>query len=122
MSNESLDSALSSIIGNEELMSKISSVVNSNNKDMEKSLPEVMSLISESIGGSSEKKPNNDEKSDTVSTEPSTFDGIFKGLDGLSRNHALLCALRPYLSEKRGQMIDSLLKLEQIGEIMKIAR
>ena len=122
MSNGSLDSALSSVIGNEELMSKISTVLNSNNKDMEKSLPEVMSLISDSIGASSEKKTDNDEKSDTPPAESSAFEGIFKGLNGLSRNRALLCALRPYLSEKRGQMIDSLLKLEQIGEIMKIAR
>lgn len=35
---------------------------------------------------------------------------------------ALLCALKPYLSEDRRQMVDHIIKLGQIGDILKIIK
>ena len=35
---------------------------------------------------------------------------------------ALLCALKPYLSEDRRQMVDRIMKLGQIGDILKIIK
>jgi hypothetical protein len=35
---------------------------------------------------------------------------------------ALLCALKPYLNEDRRRMVDQIMKLGQIGDILKIIR
>ena len=35
---------------------------------------------------------------------------------------ALLCALKPYLSEDRRQMVDRIMKLGQLGDLLKIIR
>jgi hypothetical protein len=36
--------------------------------------------------------------------------------------NSLLIALRPYLSDKRAELVDQLLKLESLTELMKLAR
>ncbi len=111
MSESSFESTLSSIMGNEALMSKISSIMSSHNGNRDESLPEVIEAISSSLGD--DKNQENDEKSqksvESVSKKATSKD-------------ALLVALRPYLSDKRAKMIDQLLKLEQIAEIIKLTR
>ena len=117
MKNEGFENALSSVLGNEDLMSKISSIVESKKGDKEASLPEVIDLIS-SFGkndDASQKAENGKEEVKTASVKG----GFGFNLPSFSKNTELLCALKPYLSEKRANMLDSLLKIEQITEIMK---
>ena len=108
MSNESLESALSGILGNEELMSKISSIVGAHSGNKEEALPEVVEAISSTLGNEKD-----DEKDENVSGSVQKR--------GSSMN-SLLVALRPYLSEKRASLIDQLLKLEGLTEILKLTR
>ncbi|MBO5374793.1 MAG: hypothetical protein J6A54_05040 [Clostridia bacterium] len=107
MSESSFEDALSSIMGNEELMSKISAIASSHGGNSDEALPEVIEAISSSLGRDSEKKEHREKQKSTFSH---------------SKNAKLLLALRPFLSEKRGQLIDSILKVEQIAEIMKLSR
>lgn len=116
MKNEGFESALSSVLGNEDLMSKISSIVQSKNGDKEASLPEVIDLIS-SFGNDDDGQEKSNVKEEVKSTVSKKNIGF--NLPSFSKNTELLCALKPYLSEKRANMLDSLLKIEQITEIMK---
>ena len=117
MSEGDFESTLSSVLGNEELMNKISSVISANNGDKDASLPEVIQLLSSTVGAENEgSRGEEDEKKKSDVREVSK-----KGRD-FSKNARLLSALRPYLSEKRAMMIDSILKIEQIAEIMKLTR
>ena len=107
MSN-SFEGALSGILGNEELMGKISSILGSHSGNKEEALPEVVEAISSTLGkGNDEKK---EEKAPRSVSE-----------NGASLN-SLLSALRPYLSEKRAALVDQLLKLEGLAEIIKLTR
>lgn len=107
MSN-SFDGALSGILGNEELMSKISSILGSHSGNKEEALPEVMEAISSTLG-----KENGDNKEEKVPKSVS---------EGGASMNSLLSALRPYLSEKRAALVDQLLKLEGLAEIIKLTR
>lgn len=108
MSDNSFEGALSGILGNEELMSKISSIVGAHSGNKEEALPEVVEAISSTLGGSKPEKP-----------EQNVLGSVSK--KGSSMN-SLLVALRPYLSEKRASLVDQLLKLEGLAEIIKLTR
>ena len=122
MSDNGFESALSSVLGNEELMKKISLAVEGKGGDKEASRPEVIDLISSSF-----KKDGKDksEGQDSATEASSVIGGKEKSgfnIPSFSKNADLLCALKPYLSEKRVAMLDNILKIEQIAEIMKITR
>ncbi len=122
MSENGIESALSSVLGNEELMKKISLAVEGKGGNKEASLPEVIDLISSSFKKEGESKSIEQENDIEAS---SVIDGKGKSgfnIPSFSRNSDLLCALKPYLSEKRVAMLDNILKIEQIAEIMKITR
>ncbi len=123
MSEARLEDTLSSILGNEELMGKISGILNSHNGDTNESLPDVVGLLRSSLGTDDSANPAGDDSS-PVEEQPqnegrSGFDSI---VSSVSRCSSLLCALKPYLSEKRVQMIDNILKIEKITQIMKLTR
>lgn len=106
MSEGGFEDALSSVLGNEELMKKISGIANAHSENKDEALPEVIEAIASSMNVSKEK-------------------GVEKKSGGrfdYSKNSKLLIALKPYLSEKRAHMIDSILRIEQIAEFMKITR
>ncbi len=113
MSEGGFEEILSSVMGNEELMKKISGIANAHSKNTEEALPEVIEAITSSMNVSQESnaKPeeNHEKKHDAK-----RFD--------YSKSSKLLLALKPYLSDKRCQMIDSILRVEQIAEFMKITR
>lgn len=111
MSEQSFENVLSSIMGNEALMGKISSIMSSHNGDKDEALPEVIEAISASMGD--KKSDDGDSKNEKTSVPVSKRGG--------GRNDLLL-ALRPYLSEKRAKMIDQLLKMDQLAEIIKLTR
>ena len=114
MSEGNFDALLSSVLGNEELMGKISSIMSSHNGNQDESLPEVINAVSSTLGIKSDDMTKKQDEAIPISN--------VKGIPDFSRNTRLLSALRPYLSEKRAQMVDSILKLEQLAEIMKLTR
>ena len=112
MSNDGFESMISSVIGNEELMNKISSALSSHNGDTSSAIPEVMEMISSSIG--TDKSSSQEAKRESSE--------LGKGSLDFSKNLKLLLALKPFLSEKRAQRIDNILKFEKIAEIIKFTR
>lgn len=106
MAEQSFEEILSSVIGNEELMSKVSAIAKAHDGNQDEALPEVIEAISSSFGKEESKKDFDNSKG--------------KKFFDYSKNSKLLLALRPYLSEKRAHMIDTILKVEQIAEFMKV--
>ena len=131
MSN-SIDSVLSSVMGNEELMNKIRDTVKSKNGDTTSSLEEVISLIAPTLNNTQneDKKESSTDtvqveskKADTSDTsikerEISSFLSTFSHT--ISRNTGLLIALKPYLNNERCQMIDGVVKISKLAEVLKL--
>lgn len=111
MSEGGFESLLSSVLGNEELMQKISGIASAHSNNKDEALPEVIDAIASSMGSPSDKneKEEMDKKKD-------------RGRFDFSKSSRLLLALKPYLSEKRCHMIDSILRVEQIAEFMRVTR
>lgn len=127
MNDEGFEKTLSSVIGNDALMGKIADIMNKNGGDKDASLSEVISVISSSLGNGEKEEIKEEAKSeqkDDAEAHKVFSEGRHGAFSGLSysRNSELLTALKPYLSDKRAEMVDSLLKIEKIAEIMKIAR
>ena len=114
MSEGGFDSLLSSVLGNEELMKRISGIASSHSENTDDALPEVIEAIASSINTPRTEDERHEPKRDEGSKGAKRFDH--------SKSSRLLTALKPYLSDKRAQMIDSILRVEQIAEIIKITR
>lgn len=116
----SVDSVLSSVMGNEDLMNKIKEVVQGNNGDTSSSLEDVISLIAPSIKASTNSETvKNDEIIDTGATK--SDNSLISSLGkSISKNASLLVALKPYLSKERCQMIDSIVKISKITDTLKL--
>ena len=103
--------------------------------------PELISMVASALGKGSESgaeqpspqasalpaqasPPQNDLSSLIGSIAPviSAIGGNRKKDPREEHRDALLCALKPYLSEDRRQMVDRIMKLGQIGDILKIIR
>ena len=110
MSESSFDSLLSSVLGNEELMNKISSIASAH-QNSDEALSEVIETIATTMNTP---KQESHESEKVGENGRARFDA--------SKNTKLLSALKPYLSEKRAQMIDSILRVEQIAELIKFTR
>lgn len=130
--DNSIDSVLSSVMGNEALMNKIKDVVKSKNGDTSASLEEVISLIAPTLNNKSENTNNANidtgatktdvsskkDDTDTKGNDASSFISSFSHT--ISRNAGLLIALKPYLSKERCQMIDGVVKISQIADTLKL--
>ena len=118
--SEGFESLLSSVLGNEELMSKISSIAGTHGQNQDEALPEVIEAIASSIP--SQGKGNEVDKENVEASVKESFEPAFKDFKASSNSTRLLQALRPYLSEKRAHIIDSILRAEQIAELMRLTR
>ena len=126
MSDFNIEDLLSSITSNPELMGKISNIKNSNDKDISQALPDIISLLSPLVADSSkEKQEESDEKADSREMKEDTAK-IPLHLADLSerirKNSDLLLALKPYLKKERGEIIDSIVKMAQVANLMKLAK
>ncbi len=128
--DNSIDSVLSSVMGNEDLMNKIRDVVKSKNGDTASSLEDVISIIAPALNND-QKSGVNDANTDTgqgkidkineanlKEREISSFLSSFSHT--ISRNTGLLIALKPYLSQERCQMIDGVVKISKLAEALKL--
>lgn len=117
-STEQLPELLNTLLGNEELMSKLSGIVNSSADDAPSSPGNISTALSDPALLA--KLP------DVIATLRPMFDnksnsqGAHKDSHGAGdRRTALLCALKPYLSPKRCEAIDYIMKINRLGEVMK---
>ena len=126
-----LDSILSQISSNPDLMSKISEIASSSSDNK---IADVVSLISPLVSSKNTATVSNE----TVNAEPvqedasnSTEENTSKGASNtlslgasfgksIMKNKALLIALKPYLSKGGCDMIDSVIKLSQIADVIKL--
>lgn len=124
----SVDSVLSSVMGNDDLMNKIKNIVKSNNNDSSSSLEEVISLIAPTLNqnNTSESKSNDNEKEEKNDTQElnlqkTGIDGIIGSLSStISKSTDLLIALKPYLCHERCQLIDGVIKISRLADTIKL--
>lgn len=74
------------------------------NPDVMEKLPEVMATIAPMLRGGGDKKDADSDKNGHSCTS--------------SKRIALLCALKPYLSPRRCEAIDYIIKLDRIGSLL----
>ena len=131
MADSSFDEILKKITDNPELITKISQIAkDSEGKDIESKLPLVISAISDSLN-SENKNDSTTKNADTphdkshTSIENSSVDfslPISKLQDKISKNSKLLIALKPYLSKERCNIVDSIIKMSQVADLMKLVK
>lgn len=129
-----IDTILKMISSNPELTSQISKIASS---DGENKIGEVVSLISPLLSYASNTESNNDSSKSTITendasineTEGSTSEeqgsspiASFTSSFGksITKNKALLIALKPYLSKERCKMIDSVIRLSSLADVIKL--
>lgn len=124
----SVESVLSSVMGNDDLMNKIKNIVKSNNSDSSASIEDVISLIAPALS-----QNDTNEVKDTVSKKEEKnntqelnlpkngLDGIIGSLSNtISKNTDLLIALKPYLCQERCQFIDGVIKISRLADTIKL--
>lgn len=118
--DKDIGNMVSSVLSNPELLNKISDIVKNNKDgDISDALPKVV----EAMSGNKE-----DIKSEE-GAEEKTEEASKKWLDvskldkyTQTKNVALLRSLKPFMSKSRCDMIDNILRLEQLAEIVKLTR
>ena len=70
----------------------------------------------------SKKSDNSNQNTGIGALGDSTANMIFGISRSISKNEPLLCALKPYLSKERQEIIDSIVRLSKIANLMKLAR
>lgn len=122
---DNLESILSSVMNNEDLINKIKDTVKKQNHDSS-SLNEVISLITPIFNQTNENSTaSSTESKDTNSTKNTeyknnTFSFVNSISHSVSKNSGLLLALKPYLREERCKIIDSVIKISQITDALNL--
>ena len=127
------DEILKAITENQDIMSKISEISKKPNGDVADRLPDIINVISPLIN--SEKKSEQDihlsEKTDTpaakiensgVNSFGNSSFPIGKIGEKITRNSKLLLALKPYLNKNRCDVVDSIIKMAQVADLMKLMK
>lgn len=132
MADLSFEDAFKKITENPDIMSKINELSKDNSSgNIEDVLPKLMSILSTEINSSDSQESKSAQNTDTPLpkiTESGNFSQsslslpILKITNSITKNSGLLCALKPYLSKERADVIDSILKITQVTELMKLAR
>lgn len=130
MADISFDEMLKKITENPELMTKISQIAKSSEgENLTDKLPSVISAISNSINSS--EGTSTTEKTDTPldindsSEEKSSIASLVpvaRLQEKISKNSKLLIALKPYLSKERCDIVDSIVKMAQVADLMKLVK
>ncbi len=131
MADISFDEMLKKITDNPELITKISQIANdSQGGDITDKLPSVISAISDSINNSAE-NGNRTEKTDTPPNKSNANNEnpsvnfalpVARLQEKISKNSKLLLALKPYLSKERCDIVDSIIKMAQVADLMKLVK
>lgn len=145
MSDNSLEKMLGEISSNPELMEKISSAVNNDSGDMEKTLSSVISLISSASLRDTSSSPqskstyekvepyeekvhsNTDTPLEKITKEENSFDKnqlsfLNTFASSISKNSDFLLALKPYLNKERREIIDNVVRMSKLASIVNLAK
>ena len=122
MGEGNVNEVLSSVLSNEELMNKISGIISSSkSENKEDVLPEIISAMASEIKPRGE--DSNSKKGEEVSEkEEKPVDVSVFPSHSSKDSAALLKAMKPFLSKERCEMVDNLLKFEQLSELIKLTR
>ena len=131
MADISFDEMLKKITENPQLMTKISQIASSSDgSDITSKLPLVISAISDSVANDTE-STKVEEKTDTPPNKSDTKDKksssdfalpVSRIQEKISKNSKLLIALKPYLSKERCDIVDSIIKMAQVADLMKLVK
>ena len=124
---KSVNDILSSVLENKELMSKISGIVSENkSENKEDSLPDIIAAISQGLNNDTEKDSEEREIIDTGSKKTEekskSVATILSKVKGNRESAALLRAMKPFLSKERCELVDNILKLEQLASLIDTVR
>ena len=118
MADEKINEVLSSVFSNSELMDKISNIVkDKKGESKEDALPEIISAISEKV-----KIPTQGEEKGEMNNEKAEADSSSFFSNSTKNSAALLRAMKPFLGKERCEMVDNILKFEQLAELVKLTR
>ena len=114
----------------EEILEKISKDQSIIEENPYEKLPEIMAAIApalqnESDGQAKENNSENAEKTDTPPEKSILGDlglPVAKIGEKITKNSKLLLALKPYLSRERNEIIDTVVKLAQVTDLMKLIK
>ena len=122
MAEGNVNAMLSSVLGNEELMKKISGIISSSNSEnKEDVLPDVISAMASEIN-IKEAKDSSEKTEEVSKKEEKPVDVSVFSSHSSKDSAALLKAIKPFLSKERCDMVDNLLKFEQLSELIKFTR
>ena len=118
---DNLESILSSVMSDEGLMDKIKAVVKGQ-ESQSSSISDVVSLIAPKLFDTTEKVSTHENNINSKEiTEVKTSIPFINSISNtISKNSELLIALKPYLSKERCQIINSVIKLSQIADTLKL--
>ena len=140
MAELNFDEILNKIAKNPDVLSKISKISESTKEgDNSSRLSEMIEAISpifsesnkESISENAEIESISAEKTDTPLEKTQNFGKstnsalplpVTKLTEQIRNNSPLLCALKPYLSQGRRELIDNVLKMAQVADLMRLIK
>ena len=124
MVDSSFDEILEKISKSPDIIEKINAITKGESGGGQfDRLPEIMAAISPALNGENEGEKG--EKTDTP-PEKSQLGGldlpIAKIGEKITKNSKLLIALKPYLCKERCEIIDTVVKLAQVTDLMKLVK
>ena len=128
--DNNLGDILSSIMNDSDLINKIKDTVKSNDNSGTLPLESVISLISPKLNESKKNDNTQNNPNEGIDNSSASSNATFDKLNSLSfigsisetisKNSPLLLALKPYLSKDRCDIIDSVVKISQITDALKL--
>lgn len=137
MSEFNFDEILNKIGENPDIVSKITQI--SKSGESNDKLSEMISALSPLFDSTSTAQPDENDKNRNATNEkadtfPAKTEGeaiksdailtipIMKITEQIKKNSALLSALKPYLNKSRCDLIDSVLKMAQVADLMRLLK
>ena len=128
--DNNLGDILSSIMNDSDLINKIKDTVKSNDNSGTLPLESVISLITPKLNESKKNDNTQNNPNEGIDNSSASSNTTFDKLSSLSfigsisetisKNSPLLLALKPYLSKDRCDIIDSVVKISQITDALKL--
>ena len=124
MAENNFDAILEKIASSPDIIEKISTITKGLSQDSTyDSLPKIMEAIAPALNGEAAEEKS--EKTDTPkgeSTKNDLYAPLLKLSEKITKNSKLLLALKPYLSRERCEIIDTVVKIAQVGDLMKLVK
>lgn len=124
MAENNFDAILEKIASSPDIIEKISTITKGLSQDSTyDSLPKIMEAIAPALNGKEAEEKS--EKTDTPKGESAKNDlyaPLLKLGEKITKNSKLLLALKPYLSQERCEIIDTVVKIAQVGDLMKLVK